>query len=77
MTEHRQANADSVQKKWVMCPTCRQHTEFGNIAFADDRQNILSKSGERTGGLHDLQGDDDGEASIIVRGSYGTKVLPD
>ncbi|OWM87325.1 hypothetical protein CDL15_Pgr022436 [Punica granatum] len=67
MTEHKLANAEGVQKKWVMCPTCRQHTEFANIAFADDRQ-------DNSGGLHNLQGDHDNEASIIVHGSYGTKI---
>lgn len=77
MTEHRLANAEGFQRKWVMCPTCRQRTEFGNIAFADDRHNNLYNSGERgTSELHNLQGDDT-EASIIVRGSYGTKVLLD
>ncbi|KAL4386995.1 hypothetical protein GQ457_09G025140 [Hibiscus cannabinus] len=32
------------QNKWVMCPTCRQHTDVGNIALADDRQNFTYPS---------------------------------
>ncbi|KAK4756691.1 hypothetical protein SAY87_006818 [Trapa incisa] len=74
MTEHRLANAEGVQRKWVMCPTCRQRTEFGNIAFADDRQNNHSTPGARgPTELHNLQGGDT-EASVIVHGSYGTKI---
>lgn len=52
--------------KWVMCPTCRQHTDEGNIAYVDDGKMRLSSkfSGEC----------DTSEDSIVVQGSYGTKV---
>lgn len=46
----------------VMCPTCRRPTAFGNIAFADDRQNLSCHTYDKS------------EASIIVQGSYSTKV---
>ncbi|XP_056169116.1 uncharacterized protein LOC115679829 isoform X2 [Syzygium oleosum] len=69
LTEHKQAQAGESQRRWVMCPTCRQHTEFANIAYADDGQNKLSTSP----GLHESQ-DSRNEASITVHGSYGTKI---
>lgn len=49
---------------WVICPTCRQPSDFESIAFADDSQNKCS-----VGRSENL------EASVSVRGSYGTKVL--
>ncbi|GKB02305.1 E3 ubiquitin protein ligase SHPRH, partial [Tanacetum coccineum] len=50
--------------KWVMCPTCRQHTEYGNVAFVDDNKSPdASVSTFRSS-----------EASVTVRGSYSTKI---
>ncbi|KAL0303988.1 UNVERIFIED_CONTAM: E3 ubiquitin-protein ligase SHPRH [Sesamum radiatum] len=46
----------------IICPTCRRPTDFGNIALADDRQNESCGSYDRS------------EASIIVQGSYSTKI---
>ncbi|GFP89386.1 E3 ubiquitin-protein ligase shprh [Phtheirospermum japonicum] len=46
----------------VICPTCRQATDFGNIALAGDRKDESS-------GTHDKS-----EVSIIVQGSYSTKI---
>ncbi|KAG8380997.1 hypothetical protein BUALT_Bualt06G0075000 [Buddleja alternifolia] len=46
----------------VICPTCRQPTDFGNIAFADDKQNQSCGTFDKS------------EASIIVQGSYSTKI---
>lgn len=46
----------------VVCPTCRRATDFGNIAFADDRQDVACHSYDKT------------EASITVQGSYSTKI---
>ncbi|KAL8539428.1 hypothetical protein ACS0TY_001155 [Phlomoides rotata] len=46
----------------VMCPTCRRPTDLGNIAFADDRQNLSCHTCNKS------------EASIIVQGSYSTKI---
>ncbi|GMH27024.1 hypothetical protein Nepgr_028867 [Nepenthes gracilis] len=63
MTEHRLVLNSKQQNKWVMCPTCRQHSDFGNIAFADDRQNRSS-----------IQRSENSEESVIVKGSYGTKI---
>lgn len=62
---------DSKFHKWVMCPICRQHTDFGNIAYAVDRQNESSDSSVP------LNVDSSGkcESSIAVKGSYGTKVF--
>ncbi|GAB4832074.1 hypothetical protein Ancab_006094 [Ancistrocladus abbreviatus] len=62
MTEQRVA-LPKLQDKWVMCPTCRQHSDFGNIAFADDRQNRSS-----------IQRGETLEESVTVKGSYGTKI---
>lgn len=46
----------------VICPTCRRATDFGNIAFADDRQDCTRLTCDQT------------EASVTVQGSYSTKV---
>ncbi|KZV51925.1 snf2 histone linker phd ring helicase [Dorcoceras hygrometricum] len=46
----------------VRCPTCRQPTDFGNIAYADDQHN------DNCGGC------DKSEASVTVQGSYSTKI---
>lgn len=46
----------------VICPTCRHATDFGNIAFADDEQDVKRHTYDKT------------EASITVQGSYSTKV---
>ncbi|KAL6980868.1 RING-type E3 ubiquitin transferase [Sarracenia purpurea var. burkii] len=64
MTEQRLVHDGKFSKR-VMCPTCREHTEYGNIAFADDRFNNSESS---------FQGRENSEASITVHGSYGTKI---
>ena len=69
MTE-RKMHDNRFQRKWVMCPTCRQHTDFGNIAYADDRQDKSCSSAM----LDAIQGCEKTEASLAVQGSYGTKV---
>ena len=69
MTE-RKMHDNRFQRKWVMCPTCRQHTDFGNIAYADDRQDNTCSSAM----LDAIQGCEKIEASLGVQGSYGTKV---
>ncbi|KAL2227323.1 UNVERIFIED_CONTAM: E3 ubiquitin-protein ligase SHPRH [Sesamum indicum] len=46
----------------IICPTCRRPTDFGNIALADDRQNESCGTYDRS------------ESSIIVQGSYSTKI---
>lgn len=70
ITEWRLLNDKKVQDKWVKCPTCRQHTDVGNIAYADDGQSESSCSSM----LHATQSREKGEASITVKGSYGTKI---
>ncbi|XVF81925.1 hypothetical protein PTKIN_Ptkin16aG0001600 [Pterospermum kingtungense] len=69
MTEQSLRHGYKSRSKWVMCPTCRQHTDVGNIALADDRQ-ISPDSAI----LHAIQGGDSCEASLTVQGSYGTKI---
>ncbi|XP_022637826.1 E3 ubiquitin-protein ligase SHPRH isoform X3 [Vigna radiata var. radiata] len=68
MTEKRLQN--SKLHNWVMCPTCRQHTDFGNIAYAVDSQNEASNLSV----LHAIDSSEKCEASISVKGSYGTKI---
>lgn len=62
MTERK--SVQETLQKWVMCPICRQHTDVRNIAYADDRRNSSSSD----------QDHKDNEASLVVQGSYGTKV---
>lgn len=69
MTEQRRLHDNKVQNEWVPCPTCRQRTDIGNIAYADDRQNKSSNSDM----LH-VQDCEKCEESLTVQGSYGTKV---
>ncbi|KAJ6952172.1 E3 ubiquitin-protein ligase SHPRH [Populus alba x Populus x berolinensis] len=69
MTE-RKMHDNRFQRKWVMCPTCRQHTDFGNIAYADDRRDKSCSSAM----LDAIQGCEKTEATLAVQGSYGTKV---
>ncbi|KAJ4978047.1 hypothetical protein NE237_008827 [Protea cynaroides] len=70
MTEQRLIHHGKTQEEWVMCPTCRQRTDFGNIAFADDRQNKAYNSCNPI----TFQGHEKPEAFINVQGSYGTKI---
>lgn len=65
MTERRVVRHGKSYDKWVMCPTCRQHTEFGNIAYVDDRQHKSCDSSQAHG---------NSEASVTVNGSYSTKI---
>lgn len=69
MTEQRLLHENKSQKKWVMCPICRQHTDVGNIAYADDRETKVCNSA-----LPPTNQGGESEASLIVQGSYGTKV---
>ncbi|PIA38536.1 hypothetical protein AQUCO_02700026v1 [Aquilegia coerulea] len=68
---NRQVNPPKkLQEKWIMCPTCRQRTDFSNIACADDRQSKTRKSSLP----NTSEGHEKPEASIDVQGSYGTKI---
>ena len=70
MTEQRILKDKKVHDKWVKCPTCRQHTDVGNIAYVDDRQSESSPPSL----MHTIEGLENSAASIVVQGSYGTKV---
>ncbi|XP_058207401.1 uncharacterized protein LOC131320657 isoform X5 [Rhododendron vialii] len=72
MTEGSPVHHGKTHAKWVMCPTCRQHTDYGNIAFADDGQNRSDSSFQ--GRENSELGHENSEASITVHGSYGTKI---
>lgn len=66
MTEKRLALHGKPQVNWLMCPTCRQHTDCRNIAYAVDRRNNSYPSSSKES--------DNSEASINVQGSYSTKI---
>lgn len=71
MTERRLLHDNKVQEKWVRCPTCRQYTDVGNIAYVDDRQSESCNSSL----LQTIQDHEKLESSVVVQGSYGTKVF--
>nr|CAB3458988.1 unnamed protein product [Digitaria exilis] len=52
------------RKKWIMCPTCRQHTDIENVAF------VVEKHSDKA----EKSAEDLAEGTISVQGSYGTKV---
>nr|GEZ78912.1 E3 ubiquitin-protein ligase SHPRH isoform X1 [Tanacetum cinerariifolium] len=66
MTERWKNLHGKSHNKWVMCPTCRQHTEYGNVAFVDDMQNKSPDASVSTFRSS--------EASVTVKGSYSTKI---
>nr|GLL21004.1 E3 ubiquitin-protein ligase SHPRH isoform X1 [Ipomoea trifida] len=66
LTEQRSGHLGKPVTSWVMCPTCRQHTDYRNIAYAVDREH---KSDEIP-----FDASENSEASITVQGSYSTKV---
>ncbi|KAK4835874.1 hypothetical protein QYF36_015629 [Acer negundo] len=70
MTERRLFRDNNVQNEWLMCPTCRQRTDFRNIAYADDRQNNSCDSDMR----NKIQDCEKSDTSLTVQGSYGTKI---
>ncbi|KAK9159338.1 hypothetical protein Scep_005912 [Stephania cephalantha] len=69
MTEKRISPHGKSREKWVMCPTCRQHTDFRNIALADDRGRACNYNIPNR-----FQDSKKREATISVQGSYGTKI---
>uniref|UniRef100_A0A1D1XWD7 E3 ubiquitin-protein ligase SHPRH n=1 Tax=Anthurium amnicola TaxID=1678845 RepID=A0A1D1XWD7_9ARAE len=70
MTDHAVLRLGKYHQKWVMCPTCRQHTDFGNIAYVDDKQNEVCDLKV----IESFQGENLAEISLKVEGSYGTKI---
>ncbi|KAH9620305.1 hypothetical protein KSS87_014794 [Heliosperma pusillum] len=63
ISERNVGHSKNQQDNWVICPTCRQRSDFESIAFADDSPNITPNVREKNL-----------EASVSVRGSYGTKI---
>uniref|UniRef100_A0A803NY48 E3 ubiquitin-protein ligase SHPRH n=1 Tax=Cannabis sativa TaxID=3483 RepID=A0A803NY48_CANSA len=70
MTEQRILRDNKVHDKWVKCPTCREHTDVGNIAYVDDSQSDSSNSSM----IDTIEGLESSAAAIVVQGSYGTKI---
>ncbi|XP_055828610.1 uncharacterized protein LOC129896695 isoform X3 [Solanum dulcamara] len=66
MTEKRLALHGKPQVNWLMCPTCRQHTDCRNIAYAVDTRNKSYPSSSIVS--------ENSEASTNVQGSYSTKI---
>lgn len=64
MIDQRRIQCGVSQSTWVHCPTCRIRTDYGNIAYVDDGQQISSLQNSETSP----------EDSINVQGSYSTKV---
>lgn len=64
MIDQRRIQCGGFQSTWVHCPTCRIRTDYGNIAYVDDGQQISSLPDSETSP----------EDSINVQGSYSTKV---
>ncbi|KAJ0466042.1 putative DNA helicase transcription factor C2H2 family [Helianthus annuus] len=67
MTERWIYRNGTSHDKWVMCPTCRQHTEYGNVAYVVD---TLDKSSDVS-----VYSFESSEASMTVKGSYSTKIV--
>ncbi|XP_074286458.1 uncharacterized protein LOC141611745 [Silene latifolia] len=63
ISERNVGHSKNQQDNWVICPTCRQRSDYESIAFADDSPNISQ-----------IVRDENLEASVSVRGSYGTKI---
>ena len=70
MTEKNMLHNNKVQESRVRCPTCRQPTDVGNIAYVDDSKSESNNSSL----LRTIQVHENSEASVVVQGSYGTKV---
>lgn len=66
MTEKRLSLHGKPQVNWLMCPTCRQHTDCRNIAYAVEGRNKSYPSSYIVSENY--------EASINVQGSYSTKI---
>lgn len=60
------------RQKWVMCPTCRQHTNSENVAYVHDRKSDVCDMMDS----NSFHGQELSEMAIKIKGSYGTKVGP-
>ncbi|XP_072974603.1 uncharacterized protein [Typha angustifolia] len=70
MSERAIEHSGKSRQKWITCPTCRQRTEFENIAYVVEKQN---RNGD-VANLGAFQAETLLESSIVVQGSYGTKI---
>ncbi|WOK95874.1 hypothetical protein Cni_G04581 [Canna indica] len=70
MTERAVVHSAKNQRKWIACPTCRQRTDFDNIAYVDEKQSMGSNSQPSSTSETKVVS----ENSIRVQGSYGTKI---
>nr|CAD1829183.1 unnamed protein product [Ananas comosus var. bracteatus] len=70
MSERALGHSGKYGQKWIMCPSCRQRTDFENIAYVVEKKN---KETSPTS-LNSHQTENVSESSIIVKGSYGTKI---
>ncbi|KAJ4793189.1 E3 ubiquitin-protein ligase SHPRH [Rhynchospora pubera] len=59
-------------RKWIMCPTCRQRTDFNDIAYVAEKPSVSVGSDLEKAGP--CQADEGPESLVVVRGSYGTKI---
>lgn len=71
MSEQAAPYFNRSDRKWIMCPTCRQRTDFNDIAYVAEKPTVGCDS-EKAGSC---QADVEPENSVVVRGSYGTKVF--
>ncbi|KAK4351223.1 hypothetical protein RND71_030536 [Anisodus tanguticus] len=76
MTEKRLALHGKPQVNWLMCPTCRQHTDCRNIAYAVDRQNKSYPSSSIVSGNNEASTNVQGERLVAYGERRGEVVLP-
>ncbi|XP_020086038.1 E3 ubiquitin-protein ligase SHPRH isoform X1 [Ananas comosus] len=70
MSERAIGHSGKYGQKWIMCPSCRQRTDFENIAYVVEKKN---KETSPTS-LNSHQTENVSEGSIVIKGSYGTKI---
>ncbi|XP_021758247.1 E3 ubiquitin-protein ligase SHPRH-like isoform X1 [Chenopodium quinoa] len=63
ITERKMVSYSKMDDNWVLCPTCRQPSDFESIALADDGQSKSS-----------VVKSENLVASVSVQGSYSTKI---
>ncbi|XP_008782680.2 E3 ubiquitin-protein ligase SHPRH isoform X1 [Phoenix dactylifera] len=70
LTEVAVVHSGKCPRKWIVCPTCRQRTDIENIAYVAEKQS----TGDALRMSDACQIEDASERSILVQGSYGTKI---
>ncbi|KAJ3682918.1 hypothetical protein LUZ60_013145 [Juncus effusus] len=71
MTEQAASHLSRSDKKWIMCPTCRQRTDFDAIAYVAEKQIDDDNNSKKT---EFCRINETPESSVTVKGSYGTKI---